>query len=82
MMARRRDLPRAPLAEAPRATPWPAQPRPVWMGRLRQWLVQVDLPVDVVVVLEQQERAGETQGAERALRERGAVCRSEHLFVS
>ncbi len=53
MMARRRDLPRPPLGEAPRATPWPAQRRSVWMGRLRQWLVQVDLPVDVVVVLEQ-----------------------------
>jgi hypothetical protein len=44
------------------------------MGHLRQWLVLVDLPVDVVVVLEQKERAGEAQGAERALRERGALC--------
>jgi hypothetical protein len=34
-----------------------------------EWgLVLVDLPVDVVVVLEQQERAGHTQGTERALR--------------
>ena len=31
-------------------------------------LVLADLPVDVVVVLEQQERAGHTQGIERALR--------------
>ena len=31
-------------------------------------LVLVDLPVDVVVVLEQQERAGEASGIERALR--------------
>jgi hypothetical protein len=69
MMARRFALSGAPLREPARATPWPAQRRSVWMGRLRQWLVQVDLPVDVVVVLEQKERAGETQGAERALRE-------------
>jgi len=52
------------------------------MVRLRHVLVQVDLPVDVVVVLEQEERAGETQGAERALREGGVLCRAEHLFVS
>jgi hypothetical protein len=31
-------------------------------------LVLVDLPVDVVVVLEQQERAGEASRIERALR--------------
>jgi hypothetical protein len=31
-------------------------------------LVLADLPVDVVVVLEQQERAGHTQDTERALR--------------
>jgi hypothetical protein len=37
------------------------------MWRLRV-LVRVDLPVDVVVVLEQQERAGQAQGTERALR--------------
>ena len=82
MMARRLDLPLAALGEPARATPWPAQRRSVWMDRLRLVLVQVDLPVDVVVVLEQNERAGETQGAERALRERGVLCRSEHLFVS
>jgi hypothetical protein len=31
-------------------------------------LVLADLPVDVVVVLEQQERAGHADGTERALR--------------
>jgi hypothetical protein len=31
-------------------------------------LVLADLPVDVVVVLEQQERAADPQGTERALR--------------
>jgi hypothetical protein len=36
---------------------------------VRPWLVPVDLPVDVAVVLEQQERAGQAQGVERALRE-------------
>ncbi|GEM_PF-2432565 len=33
-------------------------------------LVLVDLPVDLVIVLEHQERAGQPQGTERALRER------------
>jgi hypothetical protein len=36
------------------------------MGRLKA-LVRVDLPVDVVVVLEHKERAGQAQGTERAL---------------
>jgi hypothetical protein len=35
--------------------------------RLTGGLVPVDLPVDGVVVLEQQERAGEAQRTERAL---------------
>ena len=43
-------------------------------GGARRWLVLVDLPIDLVVVLEQKERAGEPQGAERALRE----CRCPH----
>jgi len=30
-------------------------------------LVRIDLPVDVVVALEHEERAGRTQGTERAL---------------
>jgi hypothetical protein len=37
-------------------------------------LVVVDLPVDVIVVLEQQERAGQPERTERALRERGGSC--------
>jgi hypothetical protein len=44
-----------------------AQRRPVRMLRFVP-LVLVDLPVDVVVVLEQQEGAGETSRTERALR--------------
>jgi hypothetical protein len=39
------------------------------MGRPKV-LVLIDLPVDVVVVLEQQERAGQAQGTERALGKR------------
>jgi hypothetical protein len=39
------------------------------MGHLKV-LVLVDLPVDVAVVLEQKERAGQAQGTERALRKR------------
>jgi len=48
---------------------------------LRLRLVPVDLPVDVAVVLEQQERAGQAQGVERALRELGGRLGCEHLFV-
>ncbi len=44
-------------------------------------LVRADLPVDVVVVLEQKERAGEAQGTERALRKRWAVGSGEHVFA-
>jgi len=44
----------------------PAQRRPVRMIHLGP-LVLVDLPVDVVVVLEQQERAGKAKRTERAL---------------
>jgi hypothetical protein len=47
------------------ARPAPAQRRPVRMVRLFV-LVLADLPVDVVVVLEQQERAGEAKRTERA----------------
>jgi hypothetical protein len=35
-----------------------------------KWLVPVDLPVDVVAVLEQQERAGQAKGIERPLGKR------------
>ncbi len=47
----------------------PAQRRSVRVWR-RPELVPVDLPVDVVVVLEQQKRAGQPQGPERALGKR------------
>ena len=56
-----RDAP----AGAPRGGP-PGQRRPVRMDRHRG-LVPVDLPVDCVVVLEQEERAGQIQRAERSL---------------
>ena len=59
----------------------PAQRRPVRMGRLFG-RASIDLPVDVVVVLEQQERAGEPQGTERALRKPGSGLSGEHVFVS
>jgi hypothetical protein len=51
---------------------------------MRYWpkLVLADLPVDVVVVLEQQERAGDPKGTERALRKLGCELRGEHVFVS
>jgi hypothetical protein len=42
----------------------------------------VDLPVDVVVVLEHQEGAGHTKPTERALRKLGSVRWGEHVFVS
>jgi hypothetical protein len=44
----------------------PAQRRSVRVDR-RDRLVPVDLPVDCVVVLEQEERAGQIQRAERSL---------------
>jgi hypothetical protein len=34
---------------------------------VRWWLVRIDLPVDVVVVLEHEERARESERGERAL---------------
>jgi hypothetical protein len=45
-------------------------------------LVLADLPVDLVVVLEQQERAGHAYGTERALRKLGSRSGWEHVFVS
>jgi hypothetical protein len=47
-----------------------AQRHPVRVRRLKV-LVRVDLPVDVVVVLEQKERAGQAQGTECTLGKRG-----------
>ena len=44
-------------------------------------LVLVDLPVDVVVVLEQQERAGQGERIARSARERGWSAPGEHVFV-
>jgi len=43
-----------------------AQRRSMRMRRLTRWLVPVDLPVDGIVVLEREERAGEAQRIERA----------------
>jgi hypothetical protein len=45
-------------------------------------LVLADLPVDLVVVLEQQERAGHADCTERALRKLGFGPIGEHVFVS
>jgi hypothetical protein len=45
-------------------------------------LVLVDLPVDVMVVLEQQERAGHASSTERALRKLCSGRLGEHVFVS
>jgi hypothetical protein len=53
----------------PPSTRAPAQRRPVWMNGLCR-LVPVDLPVDVAVVLEQQERACEADSTEHAPRKR------------
>jgi hypothetical protein len=47
----------------------PAQRHPVRM-KGQSSLVLVDLPVDFAVVLEQQERAGQAERTERALRKR------------
>jgi hypothetical protein len=44
-------------------------------------LVLIDLPVDVVVVLEQQERAGQGERIARSARERGWSAPGEHVFV-
>ena len=63
VLRRVRELARAPTAEPP------AQRRPMRMIHLGP-LVLVDLPVDVVVVLEQQERACEADDTEHALRKR------------
>ena len=60
----RRRLARTPANRSP------AQRHSMRMWRLTSWLVPVDLPVDGVVVLEREERAGETQRIERAPGER------------
>ncbi len=65
-MSRRVRLTRTATWKPNSARPAPAQRRPMRMGRLFV-LVLADLPVDVVVVLEQQERASEAKRTERAL---------------
>jgi hypothetical protein len=45
-------------------------------------LVLVDLPVDVVVVLEQQERADQGERTVRPAHERGWSALGEHVFVT
>ncbi len=62
VLARPRLLPRTALARAP------TQRRSMRVGRLGR-LVRVDLPVDVALVLEQQERASQAEGIERTLGE-------------
>ena len=54
----------------PPANGSPAQRHSMRMRRLTRWLVPVDLPVDGIVVLEREERAGEAQRIERAPGER------------
>jgi hypothetical protein len=62
-VSRRLWLPWAPLRKPP------AERRSMHV-KDRTRLVPIDLPVDVVVVLEQQERAGQAKRIERALRKR------------
>jgi hypothetical protein len=57
------------LARPPREVA-PAQRRPMRMLQRLDPLVLVDLPIDVVVVLEHQERTGEAEGIERPLGKR------------
>jgi hypothetical protein len=60
---------RSRLARTP-ANKSPAQRHSMRMRRLTEWLVPVDLPIDGIIVLEREERAGEAQGIERAPGER------------
>ena len=53
----------------PSRTQPPAQRRPMRMDRLKV-LVLADLPVDVMAVLEHEERAGQAKGIERPLGKR------------
>lgn len=43
--------------------------------------VQIDLPVDVIVVLEQQKRTGQRKRIARSARERVRGASGEHVFV-
>ncbi len=67
-MRRRRRLTRPAMGQ-PIADRMCRQRRPMWMLHLGA-LVLADLPVDLVVVLEQQERAGHAERAAGALPER------------
>jgi hypothetical protein len=62
-------------------TRWPIGD-PVDLRSVLAKLVLVDLPVDVVVVLEQQERAGQGERVARSARERGRSAPGEHVFVT
>jgi hypothetical protein len=61
-------------------TRWPIGD-PVDLRSVPAGLVLVDLPVDVVVVLEQQERTGQGERVTRSARERGWSAPWEHVFV-
>jgi hypothetical protein len=61
-------------------TRWPIGD-PVDLRSVPARLVLVDLPVDVVVVLEQQERAGQGERIARSAHERGWSAPGEHVFV-
>lgn len=78
-MCARSGLPR-PAGCAPSMAHPPGQWRPVRVDALVA-LRAIDLPVDVIVVLEQQERARQAQRTECALRKFVASCGGEHVFV-
>jgi hypothetical protein len=61
-------------------TRWPIGD-PVDLRSVLAGLVLVDLPVDIVIVLEQQERAGQGERIARSARERGWSAPGEHVFV-
>jgi hypothetical protein len=54
---------------------------PVDLRSVLAELVLVDLPVDVIVVLEQQKRTGQGERIARSARERGWSAPGEHVFV-
>jgi hypothetical protein len=62
-------------------TRWPIGD-PVDLRSVLTEFVLVDLPVDVVVVLEQQERTGQGERIARSARERGWSASGEHVFVT
>jgi len=60
---------------------FPKAPRLKFIQSTAAGLDLIDLPVDVVVVLEQQERAGQGERVARSPRERGWSAPWEHVFV-